>query len=87
MLSMLQAGMALNSKPPIVQKDNIETEESIRTRDNWDNQDAQVYSNLMLYISTDIKNLAMKADIEHTGKLLDWPKVQYSDGDVNPKQG
>ena len=35
------------------------------------------YSNLILCISTDIRNLAMKADIEHTGELLNQLKTQY----------
>jgi len=58
--------MALNSKPLIIRKDGVETEESVRTRDNWDNQDAQAHSNLMLRISTDIRDLAVKAGMEHT---------------------
>ena len=36
-----------------------------------------MYSNLMLYVSTDIRNLAIKAGIEHTRELLDWLKAQY----------
>jgi len=31
----------------------------------------------MLHISTDIRNLAVKAGIEHTGELLNWLKAQY----------
>jgi len=69
--------MALNSKPLIIRKDGVETEESVRTRDNWDNQDAQAHSNLMLRISTDIRDLAVKAGMEHTRDLLDWLKMQY----------
>jgi len=50
-------------------------EELIRTRNNWDNQDAQAHSNLMLYVSTNIRNLAVKAGMKHTGELLDWLKA------------
>ena len=32
--------IALSSKLPVIWKDGVEIEESIRTRDNWDNQDA-----------------------------------------------
>jgi len=31
----------------------------------------------MLYVSTDIRNLAMKAGMEHTRELLNWLKAQY----------
>jgi len=41
------------------------------------NQDAQAHNNLMLHVSTDIRNLTIKAGMEHTGELLDWLKVQY----------
>ena len=50
-------------------------EELIRTRDNWNNQDAQAHSNLMLHIFTNIRNLAVEAGMKHTGELLDWLKT------------
>jgi len=31
----------------------------------------------MLCVSTDIRNLAVKEGMEHTGELLDWLKAQY----------
>jgi len=31
----------------------------------------------MLHISTDIRNLTVKAGMEYTRELLDWLKVQY----------
>lgn len=70
--------IALNSKPLPVLVNSVETDESIRVQDNWDDQDTKTYSNLMLRISPDIRNLAVKTKIQDTKKLLDWLKTQYS---------
>jgi len=69
--------MVLGVKPSPITANNIETEESCRARENWDNQNSQAYSNLMLDISPDIKNLTVKARMDTTKNLLDWLKTQY----------
>jgi len=61
----------LGIKPYPVVANNIETEESCRARENWDNQNSWAYGNLMLHISPDIRNLAVKARINTTNTLLD----------------
>jgi len=67
--------MVLNSKLLPVLVNSVETDESIRAQDNWDNQDAKTYSNLMLCISPNIRNLTIKAKIQDTKKLFDWLKI------------
>lgn len=71
------ATQVLGVKPFPIITNNIETEESCRARENWDNQNSQAYSNLMLDISPDIKNLTVKARMDTTKNLLDWLKTQY----------
>jgi len=55
--------IVLNSKPLPVLVNSVKTDESIRAQDNWDDQDAKVYGNLILHISSDIRNLAIKAKV------------------------
>jgi len=57
--------------------DGNETDESYKTCESWDNQNAQAHGNLMLCISPDIRNLAVKAKKETMKDLLDWLKTQY----------
>ena len=67
--------MALNSRPLLVLVNSIKTNESIRAQDNWD--DAKPYGNLMLCSFSDIRNLAIKVQMQNTNRLLDWLKIQY----------
>jgi len=69
--------MVLGIKPSPVIANNIEMEEFCRARENWDNQNSQTYSNLMLCIFSDVRNLAVKARMDTTKNLLDWLKTQY----------
>jgi len=75
MINAIGCYIVLNSKPLLVLVNSVETNESIRAQDNWNNQDAKTYSNLMLCISPNIRNLAIKAKIQDTKKLLDWLKI------------
>ena len=69
--------MVLNSKPLLVLVNSVEIDKSIRAWDNWDDQDAKAYGNLILCISPDIRNLTVKAKMQDIKKLLDWLKIQY----------
>ena len=69
--------MALGIKPSPVITNNVETEESYRARENWDNQNSQAYGNLMLCISPNVRNLTVKARMDTMKNLLDWLKIQY----------
>ena len=67
--------MALGIKPSPVIANNVETEESYRARENWDNQNSQAYGNLMLCISPNVRNLTVKAKMDTMKNLLDWLKI------------
>ena len=70
--------IALGNQPsPTMGHDGNETDESYKTCESWDNQNAQAYGNLMLCVSPDIRNLAVKAKKETMKDLLDWLKTQY----------
>ena len=55
----------------------IETDKSHRTWTLWEDQDAQVYGNLILHISANVRKLAIKAKMNNTRELLNWLKTQY----------
>jgi len=64
--------MVLGNQPsPTMGHDRNETDEFYKTHENWDNQNAQAYGNLMLRVSPDIRNLVVKAKKETTKDLLD----------------
>jgi len=70
--------IALGNQPsPTMGHDGNETDESYKTHENWDNQNAQAYGNLMLHVSPDIRNLAVKAKKETMKDFLNWLKTQY----------
>jgi len=70
--------MVLGTKPSLILINNAEMDDLSRARDTWNNQNSQAYNNLMLCISTNIRNLTTKAKRDTTKDLLDWLKTQYS---------
>jgi len=69
--------MVLGVRPSPIYVNNIETDDSRKAQENWENQNSQAYGNLMLCIFADIRNLATKAGRDTTKDLLDWLKTQY----------
>jgi len=70
--------MALGAQPsPTFDEKGNETEDSHKARENWEDQNAKAFGNLMLRISPDIRKLIVQARKESTKDLLEWLKTQY----------
>ena len=67
--------MALGVRPSLIYVNNIETDDSRKAQENWENQNSQAYGNLMLRISANIRNLATQVGRDTTKDLLDWLKT------------
>ena len=70
--------MAFGDQPsPAFDDKGSKTEDSHKAHENWEDQNAEAFSNLMLQISLDIRKLIVQAQKESTKDILDWLKTQY----------
>jgi len=71
--------MALGAQPSLTfdEKGN-KTEDSHKACENWEDQNAKAFGNLMLQIFLDIRKLIVQAQKKSTKDLLEWLKTQYS---------
>ena len=74
--------LGTQSSPAFDEKGN-ETEDSHKAHENWEDQNAKAFGNLMLWISLDIRKLIVQAWKESTKDLLDWLKTQYSTATIS----